>query len=149
MSDLILTINAQVISGPQISISLNRQIQAYDKIDVVVKPGEDKLVEIQPVEASKVTLLLIRSSLYSSIDSKDPKLTYRVSDGQNFFPPVDKNGLSLNAPQLYLGGALDVFDMAPKQLKFNNNFNKDNENDTVNQAIIEIFVARDATEENT
>jgi len=78
------TLNVQVAQGPNVSATDQLDVEAYDKIDVVVK-GTDNggvetvpiEVEIQPSATGQVQFLLIKSSQYHAAD-----LTYSVSTAQ-------------------------------------------------------------------
>jgi hypothetical protein len=143
MASLNLTLSAQVVGGPQVSVSRTKQIEAYDKVDVVINPGDaDIEVDIQPGAATQVGVLLIKSSLYSQA-AADQKLTYFVSDGGTVFPAAG-DGLELNDPHIYVGGALAVFGLAPRTLRFTSTYVADPANPTVNRALVEILVGRSA-----
>ncbi len=146
MASLNLTLNAQVVGGPQVSASRTKQIEAYDKVDVVVGPDTDVEVSIQPGEADQVGFLLIKSSLYSSPTDDSQKLTYVVSDGTDGGPtfPSGADGLDLNDPHIYIGGALAVFGLAPRILRFSNTYPVDATNPALNRAVVEILVGRNA-----
>lgn len=138
MATINLALNVQVVGGPTVLISKSKSVQAYDKIEVVIEAGSDgKSVEVQPGDADHVSFLLIKSSVYSSEESD---LTYRVSDGTSDFPDSTqpaKPPIALDEPHLYFGlGAVSVFGLAPKTLKFTNS--------TTTPAAIEILVGRDA-----
>ncbi len=131
MANLSWTVSVQVSGGPTISASRqSKPLEAYDRIDVVVDPGTTtgtpKEVEIQPGTASRVTLILIKSSLYA------PELTFKASDGT-----TDSDAVKVDEPQLFAGGAVELFGVDPKSLKFSNTTDK--------PAAVEIFVGRDAT----
>lgn len=67
MAVINLVLNLQVVNGPKLQISRSKTVEAYDKIEVAIDPGNtDKSVEIQPGGGSQVSLLLIQSSLYGS-----------------------------------------------------------------------------------
>ncbi|MBD2232771.1 hypothetical protein [Phormidium tenue] len=143
MASLNLTLNAQVVGGPQVSASRTKQIEAYDKVDVMINPGDtDVEVTIQPGAAGQVGFLLIKSSLYSQA-AADQKLTYFVVDGGSDFPAAG-DGLELNDPHVYIGGALAVFGLAPRALRFTSTYVADPTNPTVNRAVVEILVGRSA-----
>ncbi|WP_017296911.1 hypothetical protein [Nodosilinea nodulosa] len=143
MASLNLTLNAQVVGGPQVSVARTRQIEAYDKVDVVINPGDTDIeVDIQPGAATQVGFLLIKSSLYSQA-AADQKLTYVVTDGGTDFPAAG-DGLELNDPHIYIGGALAVFGLAPKTLRFTSTYVPDAANPAVNRAVVEILVGRSA-----
>lgn len=144
MASINLTLNAQVVGGPQVSASRTKQIEAYDKVDVVINPGDTDIeVDIQPGVATQVGFLLIKSSLYSQ-EPANQKLTYFVTDGGTDFPAAG-DGLELNDPHVYIGGALAVFGLAPRTLRFTSTYVPDAANPAVNRAVVEILVGRNAT----
>ena len=121
----------QVTGGPQIANTKVTTVEAYDKVEVKLDPGAtDVVVDVQPGATSQISLLAISSSLY------DTKLTYKVADGGG-----DKGPFTLDAPHFFSGGAVGVFGVAPKSLKFSNALPAG----PSNKATIEIFVGRDAT----
>jgi hypothetical protein len=145
MVNIAFSLNVQVDGGPQILVSEKKSVEAYDKIEVTIDPGADGLVvEIQPGAGNQVSFLLIKSNLYSENDP-DPnktqnRLTYVVSNGSQDSP----NKIELDKPHLFLGkGAVSVFGLAPKILKFNSTYKESPSNP--NKATIEILVGRDAT----
>ncbi|PSN15077.1 hypothetical protein C7293_08750 [filamentous cyanobacterium CCT1] len=143
MVSLNLTLNAQVVGGPQVGASRTKQIEAYDKIDVVINPGDTNVeVDIQPGVATQVEFLLIKSSLYSQAGA-DQKLTYFVVDGGTDFPAAG-DGIELNDPHIYIGGALAVFGLAPRTLRFTSTYAADATNPAINRAVVEILVGRRA-----
>lgn len=127
-------LNVQVTGGPQIAItSKPKSIQAYDKIEVIIEPGDtERSVDIQPSNGEKVIFLLIKSSLYGS------EITYLVNDGTD----DSANAIALDEPHIYSGtGAIALLGIDPKILKFTNTHPA---TDASKRAIIEIFVGRDA-----
>ncbi|MDJ0675857.1 MAG: hypothetical protein QNJ36_10825 [Calothrix sp. MO_167.B42] len=142
MATINLTLNLQVAGGPKVLISKPKSVEAYDKIEVVVKPGAtSKSVEIQPGATTQVNFLLIKSSVYSQADP-DPTLTYKVNNGTEDDDFPAGSGIELDEPHLYLGrGAVSILEKDPNILKFTNN--------TGEQAAIEILVGRDATPDPT
>ena len=59
------TLNVDVQSGPKISEAHTVQVDAFDRIEVVVpNTSTDKEIDIQPGASGKVKVLLIRSSIY-------------------------------------------------------------------------------------
>lgn len=143
MANLNLTLNAQVVGGPQVSASRTKQIEAYDKVDVMINPGDtDVEVDIQPGAADQVGFLLIKSNLYSQA-AADQKLTYFVVDGDTKFPAAG-DGIELNDPHIYIGGALAVFGLAPRAVRFTSTYGADPTNPKVNRAVVEILVGRSA-----
>ena len=73
---------------------------------------------------------MIKSNRY------DAAFSFKVSDG-----PTNSAPVTLDGPQVFTGGSVALFGRAPRQLKFSVNASS---NQT---AIVEIFVARDATPE--
>ncbi|HAG81433.1 MAG TPA: hypothetical protein DCL61_09725 [Cyanobacteria bacterium UBA12227] len=137
MATINLALNVQVVGGPQALISQPLSVEAYDKIEVTVKPGDTLDVAVQPGGAGQVNFLLIKSSLV------DEKLTYVVNDGgANNFPTSERIKLA-QAFHLYLGkGGVSVFGIAPKVIEFKNDYAAGTTN---KDAAIEILVGRDAT----
>ena len=71
---IILTIGAEVASGPTLKESRTLTVDAYDKISVTVPDGTSSFdVELQPGGAGSVRLLIIKSSQYGDA------LTYTVN----------------------------------------------------------------------
>jgi len=121
----------QVTGGPQITNTKLATVDAYDRVEVKLDPGAaDVVVDVQPGATGQVALLAISSSLYA------PQITYKVADGSG-----DKGPYALDAPHFFSDGAVDVFGIAPKTLKFSNALPAG----AANKATIDIFVARDAT----
>lgn len=137
MATINLALNVQVVGGPQALISQPISVEAYDKIEVTVKPGETLNVSVQPGGVGQVNFLLIKSSL------ADEKLSYVVNDGAAInFPASDRIKLD-RAFHLYLGtGGVSVFGIAPKVIEFKNDYAAGTTN---KDAAIEIIVGRDAT----
>jgi hypothetical protein len=134
MTNLNAAASFQVPGGPTLAVTATLAIEAYDRIDVTVAPGDaDKAVEIQPGAAGRMRLLVIKSSLY------DANITYTVSDGT-----TDSDAVTLDAPQTFMGsGAVGLFGIDPPSiLKFSNDFTGP---DPTKEARIEILVGRDAT----
>ncbi|MGL5061871.1 MAG: hypothetical protein ACRC62_18025 [Microcoleus sp.] len=137
MATINLALNVQVVGGPQALISQPISVEAYDKIEVTVKPNETLNVSVQPGGAGQVNFLLIKSSL------ADEKLSYVVKDeGTNF--PASPQRIKLDRGfHLYLGtGGVSVFGIAPKVIEFKNDYAAGTTN---KDAAIEILVGRDAT----
>lgn len=125
-----VTLNVQVIGGPRISASLNKEVEAYDKIEVTVGAGEsEKVVDVQPSAAGQVEFLMI-----SLTDSKQygTDVTYKVND-------TGGAAVELDAPQVLIGkGAVGLLDLAaPTKLFFSNSLGED--------ISVQILVGRDAT----
>jgi hypothetical protein len=122
----------QIAGGPTIARAFATNVDAYDKIELTLEPGAtDVVVDVQPGAVSQVGLLALSSSL------NDDKVTYKVTDGG-----ADKGPFTLDAPQLFSGGAIAAIGASPKTLKFSNAHPA---GDPTKKAMIEIFVGRDAT----
>ena len=123
-----ITMTVQVVGGPQISESLTKLVEAYDKIQVTIAANaSDKKVQVQPGCSGQVQLLMIRLT-----DSKHygDGVTYKVNDGT----AVN----TLDAPQVLMGkGGVKLLDPAPNKLFFTNTQTED--------VSVEILVGRDAT----
>lgn len=136
MATINLALNVQVVGGPQALISQPISVEAYDKIEVTVKPNETLNVSVQPGGVGQVNFLLIKSNL------ADEKLTYVVNDGVTNFPASQRIKLDRGF-HLYLGtGGVSVFGIAPKVIEFKNDYAAGTTN---KDAAIEILVGRDAT----
>lgn len=131
MTTINATASFQVPGGPTLALTSTIAVEAYDRIDVTVNPGDSgKQVEIQPGSASQIRLLVIKASLYGA------KLSYVVGNGSTDSTPV-----ILDGPQLFIGkGGVSLFGVDPKVIKFSNT-----ETDSAKAAQIEILVGRDAT----
>ena len=121
------TLTLQITGSPTIATtSPAATIQAVDRIEAVIAPSDaDKVLEVQPGAAAEVRLLLVKSTRYGS------DLSFKVSDGT-----TDSDAVTLDTPQLFSGGAVALFGLAPQQLKFTNT--------GADPATVEIHVARDA-----
>lgn len=139
MININLTLNVQVAGGLRDVLSLPKSIavEAYDKLEVTVKPGETQEIAVQPGGANQVSFLLLKSSLFGS------EIKYVVNDGNTTNFPTT-GAIVLDQPfHLYLGtGAVSVFGIPPKRLKFTNTHPTGTTN---KDAVIEILVGRDAT----
>jgi len=137
MATINLALNVQVVGGPQALISQPISVEAYDKIEVTVKPGDILNVSVQPGGVGQVNFLLIKSSL------TDGKLNYVVNDGgSNKFPASDRIKVD-GGFHLYMGtGGVSVFGIPPKAIEFKNDYAAGTPN---KDAAIEILVGRDAT----
>lgn len=121
------TFSAQVQGGPKIVTSQNLEIDAYDKIEMVVaNDGNGNTVDIQPGGETDVLLLVITSSQYGE------DLVYKAKDGG-----TESSEIPLTAPQIFSGtGAVGLFGVAPKQLVVTNNL--------ADSATIQVLVGRKA-----
>lgn len=139
MTTIKVSIGAQIEKGPQVSISKDISVNTYDKIDdVIIAPGQEQTVNVQPGSKDQISFLLITSSLYS--DPNEP--AHKISYG------VDEAKIGLDQPHIYLGkGSVSVLGGDPKVLKLKNDYPApaaDDKNAPKNEAKIEILVGRDA-----
>jgi len=129
MATLTWSITLQV-SGSS-SIALSRApvaVEATDRIEVAIAPGDsDKVVDIQPGAVAAIHVLLITSSSFGA------HLSFKVSDGTTDSPAV-----TLDSPQIFSGGSVALFGVAPRRLKFSNT-------SVDKPATVDVLVARDAT----
>lgn len=137
MAKLSYSIGIQVAPGLQLSVSKPKDVQAYDRIQVTIDPGDaaapEVEVDLQPGVAARVSLLLITSSIYGD------ELKYKISDGGG----TDSPEVALQEPQLFLGPAVTLFGVGnPKLLKLKNTFPAA---DATKKAAVDVFVARNAT----
>lgn len=108
--------------------SAAEDVEGIDRVEVAIESGAtDKPVELQPGSAADIQLLLVKSSIY------DAKLSFKASDGT-----TDSDAVIMTGPQVFTGGSVGLFGVAPTLLKFTNTI-------TDKSAEIEIFVARKAT----
>lgn len=128
MPELNWTAIVQVGGGTALSAAAkSRTTEAIDSVEVTVAPGEtDKAIDIQPGGAAAIDLLVIKSSVY------DAQLAYKATDGS-----TSSAAVTLDAPQVFSGGAVALFACAPRTLLFTNK--------TPEPAVVTVFVARDAT----
>jgi hypothetical protein len=121
------SLDVEVSQGPEISVSRNLTVDAYDKIDVAVADGDTETVAVQPSAVADVQFLLIISDQYGA------SLTYEVSDSSTTGATI-----ALDAPQSFVGvGALGLLGAAPQNLEFVNSLGSD--------ASIQIIVGRNVT----
>jgi hypothetical protein len=120
----------QIVGGPTLSATQAPiAVEATDHIQVTIGAGDvDKIVNIQPGAANRVLLLVVTSSNYGEGTS----VTFKVGDGT-----ADSAAIHLAGPQVYSGGSVALFGVAPKLLKFSNA--------STSAADIDLFVARNAT----
>jgi len=135
MTQITYGVSVQVPNGPQMAFTGIRNVEAYDKIELAVDPGggaaPEISIELQPASAARVTLVLLKSSVYGS------EITYKLSDGA-----ADSPAVALDAPLLLLGRGVALCGVAPKLLKIKNTFPAA---DATKKAALEILVGRDAT----
>jgi hypothetical protein len=124
---IVLTVAAEVASGPTLKESRTLSVDAYDKISVTVPDGTTNLdVELQPGGAGSVCLLLIRSSHYGDA------LKYTVNTGTTEHV--------LDQPHVLTGtGAVGLLGSEPAKLVFDNALGPGKD------AQIQILIGRDAT----
>jgi hypothetical protein len=135
MATVNVTLGIQAQAGPQLSISRPIEVHAYDRVAVTVNPGgaaaAEVLVDIQPSGADRIAIFAVQSSLFGK------EIVYRLSDGA-----TDSDPVQLDQPQVFIGNAIALFGVAPKTLKIKNTFAA---GDATKKALIEVFVARQAT----
>lgn len=138
MSIINIGLSIQVEGGPQIPVpNVKIEVEAYDKIEVSVKPGSEPLiVDVQPGEKA-VSFLLIKSSIYTPADAADDKkLTYQ---------PDGKSAINLDNPQVYLGvESIAALLGKVQKITFSNKL-AGSEGKEPETAVIEVLVGRDAT----
>jgi hypothetical protein len=124
---IIITVAAEVASGPTVKESRTLSVDAYDKITVAVPDGASKIdVELQPGGTGSVRLLVIKSSAYGD------GLKYTVNAGTTEHV--------LDQPHVLTGtGAVGLFGSEPTKLVFDNALGGGTE------AQIQILIGRDAT----
>jgi hypothetical protein len=124
---IILTVTAEVASGPTLKESRTLALDAYDKLSVTIPDGATGLgVELQPGAAGSVRLLVIKSSQYGDA------LKYTVNAGTTDHV--------LDQPHVLTGtGAVGLFGSEPTKLVFDNALGAGKD------AQIQILVGRDAT----
>lgn len=130
--------NVQVAGGPQLGFNRSIEVEAYDRIDVTLEPhgtGATAVeVQIQPSSADKVAILALTSNLF------DPDIVYKISDGTTDSPEI-----KLDQPQAFAGGAIKLFNVAPKIIKLTNKISIPVPADPTKTAKVTIFVGRKAT----
>lgn len=124
---IILTIDAEVASGPTLKDTRTLAVDAYDKISVTVPDGTTSMgVELQPGGSGSIKLLIVKSSTYGA------GLKYTVNTGTSDHV--------LDEPHVLVGtGAVGLFGSEPTKLVFDNALGPGND------AQIQILVGRDAT----
>jgi hypothetical protein len=124
---IVLTVSAEVASGPKLKETRTLSVDAYDKISVTVPDGTSNLeVELQPGGTGSVRLLIVKSNVYGDA------LKYTVNAGT-----TDR---VLDQPHVLIGtGSVGLFGAEPTKLTFDNALGAGKD------AQIEILVGRDAT----
>ena len=122
---IVVTINADVASGPKLKESRTLVVDAYDKISVSVPDQTTDLeVEIQPGGTGSIQLLVVRSNAYGE------DLKYTIN--------ADTTDHVLDQPHVLIGtGSIGLYGAEPTKLVFDNTLGED--------AQIQILVGRDAT----
>lgn len=122
---IVLTVSADVASGPKLKESRTLAIDAYDKISVAVPDGTTDLeVELQPGGAGSIQLLIVKSNVYGD------DLKYTVN--------ADTTDHVLDQPHVLIGtGSVGLYGAEPTKLVFDNALGE--------EAQIQILVGRDAT----
>ena len=125
-----IALNMQIVGGPNISISMARDIEAYDKLEVTITAGaSDVEVEVQPSAEGQVGFFMI--------GLKDDKhygteVSYKVNN-------TGGDSVTLDAPHVLIGhGAVGLMKLqAPLKLYFSNTHPED--------IAVQALVGRDAT----
>jgi hypothetical protein len=126
-------LNMQVIGGPSSNASGSLNVDAIDKLDIVVPKATDGkagtiLIEVQPGSPSSMQFLFITSSHYSSLKCiADP----------NVDPEKSGPSIPLEYPLMLLGGGFLTL------LKFNQAIFRF-ENGSDNEAFVTIMIGRSA-----
>jgi hypothetical protein len=124
---IVLTIAAEVASGPKLTEGRTLTVDAYDKISVTVPDGTSNFeVELQPGSTGSVRLLIVKSSQYGEA------LKYTVNTGTTDHV--------LDQPHVLIGtGAVGLFGSEPTKLVFDNALGAGKD------AQIQVLIGRDAT----
>jgi hypothetical protein len=124
---IVLTVNAEVTSGPKLKETRTLTIDAYDKLSVAVPDGTSDLdIEIQPGGTGSVRLLIVKSNVYGDA------LTYSVN--------ADATAHVLDEPHVLIGtGSVGLYGEEPTKLVFSNALGPGMD------ATIQILIGRDAT----
>lgn len=117
---LIWDVTVRAADGPQVTASGEMEVDAYDKISVVVPAQADLAVDLGPTAGGRITALVI--------------LPARPSDELSY--DVDGTEIGLSHPQFLFGGAVDLTGN-PAGLTLSNAGSEDSP--------VEIFLGRDAT----
>ena len=129
------TFSVDVTGGPKIKARQAAEVDAYDKVSVLVPGGDESdpgtaTVEVQPADDPlDLRLLAITASRY------DAKLTYDVHAGG----ADGAQDVALDGPQLLSGaGAVGLLGQPPQSLVFENALGEGEDVD------VTVFVARKA-----
>ncbi|MDD3872961.1 MAG: hypothetical protein PHE01_01815 [Methanosarcina sp.] len=128
---LVLKADIKIPNGPSMTLNRTLELDAYDKIDILVptgQAGENKLIELQQSEETKIKFLLIKSDFYGK------ELSYKVNKESTTFV--------LDEPLVLTGkGAISLFGAVPKKLYFTNSTSGNEAKDIR----IEVLVGRNMT----
>jgi len=130
MAVITWTVRAEVANGPSFNKATTLNVEAYEKIDVVI-PGGETDVEVT-VDGSGMQFLAIRVDQPATMPSPST-LSYKVNDDQ-------ADAIDLDQPvQLLVGsGAVGLLGVTALDSLFFSNSGADN-------ATVSILVGRDAT----
>jgi hypothetical protein len=130
MAVITWTVKAEVANGPSFNKSTTLNVEAYEKIDVVV-PGGETDMEVS-VDGSGLQFLAIRVDQPATLPAQTP-LSYKVNDSGG-------DVIDLDQPvQLLVGsGAVGLLGVNALDSLFFSNSGADN-------ATVSILVGRDAT----
>jgi len=152
MAKIIVSGSIIVSNGPQIAFNQTLDVDAYDKIDVLVKAGaKNRQIELQPGAADQVQFLAIVSDWYGD------ELSFKINKSEK------TDIFKLDRPLLCMGkGGIALFDVAPQTLFLSNSTEEKGAKDTNKEkaakdankekgpkdANIQILIGRDATPQN-
>ena len=124
---IVLTIDAEVASGPKLKESRTLALDAYDKISVTVPDGTAGLeVQLSPGGDGNTRLLIVKSSQYGEA------LRYTVNSGATDHV--------LDEPHVLIGaGAVALYGSEPTKFVFDNALGGGKD------AQIQILIGREAT----
>lgn len=124
---IVLTLGAEVASGPTVKESRTLSVDAYDKISVTIPDETSNMdVALQPGGAGSVRLLIVKSNVYGAA------LKYTVNAGTTDHV--------LDEPHVLIGtGAVGLYGSEPTKLVFDNALGPGKD------AQVQILIGRDAT----
>lgn len=131
-----VTVNIGIQNGPTINLNQVVEADAYEKINVNIKNGDnDKIVELWPGDkGGEVILLAIVSNWYGDT------ITYKVNDAADAF--------KLDQPLLLIGNSsVNMLDPKPKQLKFS--YSKPTPDNKLEKVQIQILIGLKTFEATT
>ena len=108
MANIKWTLNVQVQDGPKFALADNLEVEAYDHIKVLVPKSGKVTVDVQPGEADRVRILLIKPEMTPGQPLTG--LTYQVNGAGRRIP--------LDNAQFLIGGALSLLTDAPHTMTF-------------------------------